>query len=210
MAQPPDTKKKVDVSKLMKKVDGLLDDFGPDGGASGRVGRVLALRALGANLETLDEDKRGVLHLAAMVDDAALVKELLALGLSASAVDGEKATALHLAAEHGGVACIPVLVKGGLPVDALDKDGRTALFDAQRPDVARALLDVGANPNAGKGWTPLHQQVRFKDRGPVIEMLLAAGADATRKDRVGRTPAEEAMDHKNPHLARLLGSRIRA
>ncbi|MCY1073569.1 ankyrin repeat domain-containing protein [Archangium lansingense] len=177
---------------------------------SGRVGRVLALRALGANLETLDEDKRGVLHLAAMVDDAALVKELLALGLSALAVDDEKATALHLAAEHGGVASIPVLVQGGLPVDTLDKDGRTALFDAQRPDVAQALLDAGANPNAGKGWTPLHQQVRFKDRGPVIEVLLEAGADVTRKDLVGHTPAEEALEHENPHLAKLLGARSRA
>ncbi|QRO02908.1 ankyrin repeat domain-containing protein [Archangium violaceum] len=181
--------------------------FGPDAGANGRLGRVLALRALGANLETLDEDRRGLLHLAAMVDDAALVKELLALGLSASAVDEEKATALHLAAEHGGVACIPLLAKGGVPVDALDKDGRSALFNAQRPDVARALIDAGANPNAGKGWTPLHQQVRFKDRGPVIEVLLEAGADATRKDSAGRTPAEEALDHENPHLAGLLGAK---
>lgn len=183
--------------------------FGPDGGASGRVGRVLALRALGANLQTLNEDKRGVLHLAAMVDDTALVKELLALGLSASAVDEAKATALHLAAEHGCVACIPVLVKGGVPVDALDQDGRTALFDAPRPEVARALLDAGANPNAGKGWTPLHQQARFKDRAPVIKVLLEAGADATRKDRGGLTPAEEALAHENPHLASLLGARGR-
>ncbi|PTL75612.1 hypothetical protein DAT35_54125 [Vitiosangium sp. GDMCC 1.1324] len=181
--------------------------FGPDAGVSGRLGRVLALRALGANLGTLDENRRGLLHLAAMVDDAALVKELLALGLSASAVDDEKATALHLAAEHGGEACIPLLVKGGVPVDALDKAGRSALFNAQRPDVAQALIDAGANPHAGKGWTPLHQQVRFKDRGPVIEVLLKAGADPTRKDSEGHTPAEGALDHENPHLAELLGAK---
>jgi|GEM_PF-2831148 len=181
--------------------------FGPGFGGRSRTGRVLALVALGADLEARDSDKRGALHLAAMVDDAALVAELLRLGLSPAAVDAEKSTPLHAAAEYDGVSCIAPLAKAGVPVDALDKSGRTALFDARRADVARALIDAGAHPNAGKGWTPLHQHARFKDRGPVIEVLLQAGADATRKDGGGQTPAQEALNHKQAHLAQLLGAK---
>ncbi|WAS82624.1 MULTISPECIES: ankyrin repeat domain-containing protein [unclassified Corallococcus] len=180
--------------------------FGPGFEGEWRTGRVLALLALGARLEARDKNKRGVLHLAAMVDDASLVKELLRLGAPADATDSAKATPLHAAAEHGSTACIALLAKGGVPVDALDDAGRTALFNAQRADVARALIDAGANPNAGKGWTPLHQHARFKERGPVIEVLLQAGADVARKNAAGQTPAKEALEHNHPHLARLMGA----
>ncbi|MFY2560954.1 ankyrin repeat domain-containing protein [Corallococcus terminator] len=197
--------KELDAGVLLAAGQDTAPSFGP-GFGGGRVARVLALRALGASLEARNEDRQGLLHLAAMGDDAPLVKALLDLGLSVSEVDGESATPLHLAAEKGAVSCISVLVKGGVPVDALDENGRTALFNAPSPEVAQALLDAGANPNAGEGWTPLHQHVCFKDRGPVIEVLLRAGADVTRKDSGKKTPAQEALSHKNPHLAELLGA----
>ncbi|MCP3098020.1 ankyrin repeat domain-containing protein [Myxococcus sp. K15C18031901] len=184
--------------------------FGPGYGGGGRVGRVLALRALGANLDVRDDSQHGLLHLATLVDDAVLVKALLALGLSPTAIDDDKATALHVAAEYGAVSCIPVLAQGGVWVDALDQDGRTALFNAKTVEVARALLAAKANPNAGKGWTPLHQHARFAERGPVIELLLASGADPARKDSGGATAAQEALAHKHPQLAQLLGAKAPA
>ncbi|WP_275902389.1 ankyrin repeat domain-containing protein [Myxococcus eversor] len=206
-ARPKGKKAKaLDAGVLLAAGQDTAPFFGP-GFGGGRVGRVLALRALGADLEARNDDERGLLHLAAMVDDALLVKTLLDLGLSTSEVDGESATPLHLAADHGAVSCIPVLVEGGALIDALDENGRTALFNAQSPDVVQALLDAGADPNAGDGWTPLHQHVCFKERGPVIEVLLRAGADVTRKDAGNKTPAEEALSHENPHLAELLGWR---
>ncbi|AEI64272.1 hypothetical protein LILAB_11815 [Corallococcus macrosporus] len=181
--------------------------FGPGFEGNSRTGRVLALVALGADLEAKDSSKHSVLHLAAMVDDAALVKELLRLGAAPEAVDSKKSTPLHVAAEHGSVSCIALLAKGGVPVDALDASGRTALFEARQADVAQALIDAGANPNAGKGWTPLHQHARFKERGPVIEVLLKAGADASLKNGSGQTPVQEALEHKNASLAQLLGAK---
>ncbi|RKH18799.1 hypothetical protein D7Y13_38275 [Corallococcus praedator] len=181
--------------------------FGPGFEGNSRTGRVLALVALGADLEARDKHKRGALHLAASVEDPALVKELLRLGVSPEAVDARKATPLHAAAEHGSEACIALLAGGGVPVDALDASGRTALFDARQADVARALIEAGANPNAGKGWTPLHQHARIKERGPVIEVLLQAGADVTRKNTAGQTPVKEALEHGNPHLAQLMGAK---
>ncbi|MCP3138635.1 ankyrin repeat domain-containing protein [Pyxidicoccus xibeiensis] len=192
---------------LAAGLDARTGDYGPGFRDAGRVGRVLALRALGANLEARDSGKQGALHLATMVDDAALVKELLRLGLSPGVTAEGKATALHAAAEYGAVSCVPVLARGGVPVDAFDNNGRTALFLARQPEVARALLDAGADPNAGKGWTPLHVHARFHERGPVIEVLLQAGADANRKDANRRTPVQEALDHNNPHLAELMGAK---
>ncbi|NOK15887.1 hypothetical protein HMI50_02400 [Corallococcus carmarthensis] len=179
--------------------------FGPGFEGHSRTGRVLALVALGADLEARDKNKRGALHLAAMVDDPALLEELLRLGAAPDVTDAAKATPLHAAAEYGSTSCIALLAGGGVPVDARDQSGRTALFDARRADVARALIDAGANPNAGKGWTPLHQHARVQERGPVIEVLLQAGADAARTNAAGQTPAREALEHGHPHLARLLG-----
>ncbi|WP_226994111.1 ankyrin repeat domain-containing protein [Myxococcus hansupus] len=181
--------------------------FGPGFEGNSRTGRVLALVALGADLDARDSSKHSVLHLAAMVGDAALVTELLRLGVSADVVAHGKSTPLHVAAEHGSVSCIVPLVKGGVPVDALDDSGRTALFDARQADVAQALIDAGANPNAGKGWTPLHQYARFQERGPVIEVLLRAGADVSLKDRGGNTPAQEALEHQHASLAQLMGAK---
>nr|WP_239989175.1 ankyrin repeat domain-containing protein [Corallococcus macrosporus] len=181
--------------------------FGPGFEGNSRTGRVLALVALGASLEARASSKHSALHLAAMVDDAALVTELLRLGVAPEAVDSKKSTPLHVAAEHGSVSCIAPLAKGGVPVDALDASGRTALFEARQADVAQALIDAGANPNAGKGWTPLHQHARFKERGPVIEVLLKAGADASLKNGSGQTPVQEALEHKNASLAQLLGAK---
>ncbi|NOJ77805.1 ankyrin repeat domain-containing protein [Myxococcus xanthus] len=181
--------------------------FGPGFEGNSRTGRVLALVALGADLEARDSSKHSVLHLAAMVDDAALVKELLRLGVSADVVDSKKSTPLHVAAEYGSVSCIAPLAKGGVPVDALDASGRTALFEARQADVAQALIDAGANPNAGEGWTPLHQHARFKERGPVIEVLLKAGADVSLKNGSGQTPAQEALEHKHASLAQLMGAK---
>nr|WP_284662790.1 ankyrin repeat domain-containing protein [Myxococcus sp. SDU36] len=182
--------------------------FGRGFEGNSRTGRVLALVALGADLEVKDSSKHSVLHLAAMVDDAALVKELLRLGVTADVVDSKKSTPLHVAAEHGSVSCIAPLAKGGVPVDALDASGRTALFEARQADVAQALIDAGASPNAGKGWTPLHQHARFKERGPVIEVLLKVGADVSLKNGSGQTPVQEALEHQNASLAQRMGAKV--
>ncbi|WP_338866017.1 ankyrin repeat domain-containing protein [Myxococcus stipitatus] len=198
--------KELDAGLLLAAGEDAAPFVGPGFSGAGRVGRVLALRALGANLDVRNDHQQTLLHVAAMVDDAALVQELLALGASPAAVDDEKATALHRGVENDAVACVPVLVRGGAAVEALDENGRTPLFDARVPQTAQALLDVGANPNGGKGWTVLHQMVCFMDRGPVIELLLRAGADASLKDAQGKTPAQEAMEREFPQLARLLGA----
>ena len=112
-------------------------------------------------------------------------------------------TPLQHAAWQGDTAAIQSLVKSGVSVDEPDDLGSSPLFwaargghafgphqchgeDAGRPEVIRALLELGANPNVqdnrpkgfgrASGWTPLfvalhHEQ--FKSAA----VLLEHGAD---------------------------------
>lgn len=58
---------------------------------------------------------------------------------------------LHAAAAKGDATEIERLVKAGAPIDARDSRARTPLHVAtymQKPDAARALMRLGADPNA--------------------------------------------------------------
>lgn len=65
-------------------------------------------------------------------------------------------------------------------------------------EVTPILLQHGANPNwqDAVGNTPMHSAVRSRivlDPAAFIEILLDAGADATIRNRDGRTPLDEAL-----------------
>jgi Ankyrin repeats (many copies) len=65
-------------------------------------------------------------------------------------------------------------------------------------DVARILLEQGANPNwrDEEGNTPIHRVVRSRivlDPTKFIKVLLEFGADASVRNREGRTPLDEAL-----------------
>lgn len=79
-----------------------------------------------------------------------------------------------------------------------DGHGATALFmavDDDKIDLARILLEFGANPNTKTGvyidgtgdLTPLHIAFRSKK---LLKLLLEHGADPSVKDSKGRTPSE--------------------
>lgn len=62
-------------------------------------------------------------------------------------------------------------------------------------DIAKVLLELGADPNAcppETGWTPLHEAVRRSDGedrdAHFIQVLLDHGADPNRPDMSGQTP----------------------
>lgn len=65
-------------------------------------------------------------------------------------------------------------------------------------DVARVLLDHGADPSArdADGNTPLHHVIQsriVRDPTALVECLLAAGADAAIRNAAGHTPRDEAI-----------------
>jgi ankyrin repeat protein len=104
-------------------------------------------------------------------------------------------TALLYAARSGCLACVEALVKAGADVNLPNPDGMTAMMvasDNANSEVAKYLLDHGANPNTWDwyGRTPLYVAVNMrggKDSNPgvrdaasleLIRALLKAGVNA--------------------------------
>jgi ankyrin repeat protein len=133
-----------------------------------RTGNAESIETLLAHGAEVDEVEawRGqtALMWAAAQNQVAAVDALLAAGADPNARSGRGFTPVLFAAREGHVDVLGALVRAGADVDdALPSNGMSALvlavYNAQY-DFAKALLDLGADPDAaGNGWTALHQVV---------------------------------------------------
>ena len=115
---------------------------------------------------------------------------------------------LHSAASYGDLEMVQVLLDYKTDVNAQDDYNWTPIHDVSsryyfqdqvpnisisRPDVARLLLERGADPNARmkNGLTPLHVAAR-DGRVEVARVLLKHGANVGAEDNKGRTPFQMA------------------
>lgn len=105
---------------------------------------------------------------------------------------------------------VDALLKSGADVNRTDKNGVTPLHHAVRfrsPAGVKMLIEHGANVNQAcrrSGSTPLHRAVRSTgapgtagrqaEAREIVEMLLSAGADASIRNKRGRTPADDTTD----------------
>lgn len=101
-------------------------------------------------------------------------------------------------------------LKKGADVHATDKNGVTALHHAVRfrsPAAVKTLIEHGADVNQAcrrNGSTPLHRAVtqtgapatagRSQAAKEIIELLLAAGADPSIKNKSGKKPVDYVKD----------------
>jgi ankyrin repeat protein len=76
---------------------------------------------------------------------------------------------------------------------------------SDRSEVAKLLLDEGADPNATTafGATALHAAVENESKR-TLEILMAEGADVNAKDKQDRTPLDVAVGEGLDELAELL------
>ena len=119
-------------------------------------------------------------------------------------------TPLHLAAYFGQLAAAEFLLSRRADIAAVSRNTTAnmplhAALSARQTDLARLLLDRGANPNAASagGWRPLHQAA---DNGDIagIELLLASGAEVSAPGPDGRTPLSMAVAKDRHEAADLL------
>ena len=141
---------------------------------------------------------------AASLGDVDRLGELLdADPASATAYSADGFTALHFPAFFGGVECARVLLARGADVDAHGRGWMTgtplnSAAAGRHADVARLLLDGGADPDArqGSGWTPLHSAAHNGDGG-MVALLLAHGADPAATNDDGATVLSMAEEGGN-------------
>lgn len=105
-----------------------------------------------------------------------------------------QAAVIRSAMQDGDVAALRLAVRRGANPNARDQSGDTAILDVRDPEMASALIALGADVNvrhAGDRDTPLIRAARM-GIAPLVQVLLAAGADVHAEMADGATALSEA------------------
>ncbi len=172
-----------------------------------RSDQVRALLARGMDPNTLDPNGDPVLLVAARAGWQPTVDALLGAGAKVDLPNRFGDRPITVAALGGHLAIVKTLYTRGA---ALDGPGWTPLLYAAsggQTEVARYLLDAGANVNAvsPNGTTPLMMAVRG-GYAPTVDLLLSHGADVNQHNENGATALSWAVRGGFDAIARALRS----
>lgn len=196
-------------------VDGTFDDtnmWGIDAvRAAVYADRPAVLEALGNAGAAIDQpDAYGAtpLMLAVVADQPATVTVLLAAGANPNRADIDGATAMSVAVMYGSADVLERLIEHDGDVNAVAAGMPLIGLAADRGDhdIADALLRRGADVNAraeGDGATPL-MIAASADNEPLVELLLARGANVHTEDAFGATALHYAAMFGTHQIGRLL------
>lgn len=148
---------------------------------------------------------------AAKIRDGQALRLLMERGANLQEKDNSGADALAAAALNGNLANVRVLLAHGARVDSRVALGQLTplIFAAWRqdPQMAKALLDGGADVNAqdATGATALMWSAYSDYADPATtEVLLAAGADVRHRNRAGESAFTWARRRGDTAVSRLL------
>ena len=151
-----------------------------------------------------------LLHVAADIDGADLVRVLVKRGLDPNARDADGHAPLRYAARNS--PCIDVcaaLLDGGADVNAASKTGITALSSACRHEeslpTVEFLLSRGANPNlVPKNRVSPLMKAAANRSAPMARLLLGHGADRDFVGKAGETALDVARRRNAEDVIRVL------
>ena len=155
------------------------------------------LLAAGADPDARDNGGATPLHRSVRRRDPAIARLLLRAGAELEARDSDGLTPLQWAmnAWHPNGSTIEALLGAGADVRVRDRNGELPLHravDLQDLRLVARLLELGADPNAAglAGRTALH--IAGWGPAPVMQELLAAGADVSARTVDGWSPLHSA------------------
>lgn len=171
-----------------------------DAASEGNIDLVNALIGAGASMGSGLSGSRFPLESAVLSKNVDVVSALVAAG---SPLESRHCSALHTAIYFGHGEAARRLIKAGASLHYLDPlQGWDALFwavERGREELVTDLLEAGATPNTttnGSGRTPLHVAAKYGSTA-MVSALLARGADKDARDRYGKTPLMDAVEHCN-------------
>ncbi len=164
--------------------------------AQGHLALVESLLAHGAKVNAESRQHLTPLSLAAMQGRAEIVKLLVAHGAKIKNQTLDEKSDLFQAVQSGNVQVVEMLLARGANVNVKrEQNGQTPLHVVTNPEIAKLLLDHGADVNALYAFTftpfdkdsyletPLHM-VAFGGQKKIVELLLAYKADVNARIQV--------------------------
>ncbi|MEM8638794.1 MAG: ankyrin repeat domain-containing protein [Cyanobacteria bacterium P01_G01_bin.54] len=151
-----------------------------------------------ADLNQLNEQGEGLLHLAVQAQVLSAVKSLLAGGSNINLPDRQGRIALH---DARTAAMARVLIRAGADVNWLAPQAGSPLQQAirnDRLDIVQLLLSHQANPDLTcdqvecEDYSPIYSAIRH-GRWEILRLLLTYDVDLTVRDRNQQTPLEYAQ-----------------
>ncbi|XP_051171168.1 26S proteasome non-ATPase regulatory subunit 10-like [Leptopilina boulardi] len=157
-----------------------------------------------------DENKRMLIHWAALGGHEDLVTYLLSNGFPVDPQDDMSMTPLILASSGGRKNVVKILLKEGANVNAKTEDGHSSIQYAASKnwvEICETLIKNGANINITdiRGATPLHRAAS-KGNINVVKLLLEQEKDLkiNAKDVYGNTALHLACEENRQDEAKLL------
>ncbi|MGW1432320.1 ankyrin repeat domain-containing protein [Streptomyces sp. NPDC002431] len=191
-----------------------LDQELLDAARTGNPDRVRAAIEGGARVDCRDEELRTPLLLAVHGDHVEAARLLVAAGADPDAQDTREESPWLATGVTGSVRMLHVLLSAGPDLTLRNRFGGIALIPASERGHAayvRELLrltDIDVDHVNRLGWTALLEAVILGDGGrahqEVVELLLAAGADAGLLDADGTSALEHAERRGFAEIAALL------
>jgi uncharacterized protein len=156
-----------------------------------------------------DNQGRTALHRAAVLERGEELRQLLSQRVDVDVQDLYGLTPLHYAVAKGWLVGVRLLLAQKASVSIHDAKRNTALHFAKSAEVARALLEAGAEVDALNlnDSTPLHLACK-DDAIDVCDLLIRRQADVHRRDKGWRTPLHYARSPKGVAILVAAGASI--